>query len=285
MSTEAMQNGADNKTGKFTKMVTALRNRNGNKPWVEASIANLEAAIKGIQNGEIGKFLKFMGSCHKYSLQNQMLISVQHPSSEVVAGANKWRDDYGAWIKAGAKAIWILAPSLIDVRNEITGQKETRCVGFFPVRVFAQDQVDKTIPKLCEAIQGDCGKMDDAYKVAKSLNLVVNEDQKGMAEGSINIETGIVQMKKENSPNMKTKTLFHEIAHWIDLKMAGNPRDGDDAEIVAESAAFVVCQALGLDTLEYSTQYVGCWSSMNCDRIHEMLSRIKHAADEIMDRL
>jgi len=60
-----------------------------------------------------------------------------------------------------------------------------------------------------------------------------------------------------NSPAQRVKTIGHEIAHAL---LHEKFDDRAVAELEAESTAYVVCQALGLDTSDYSFGYVATWA-------------------------
>lgn len=53
------------------------------------------------------------------------------------------------------------------------------------------------------------------------------------------------------------RTLAHEIGHALLHEECDNRAL---AELEAESTAYVVCQALGLDTSDYSSGYVATWA-------------------------
>jgi antirestriction protein ArdC len=80
------------------------------------------------------------------------------------------------------------------------------------------------------------------------------------------------------------KTLAHELAHaLLHEKFDNRPL----AELEAESTAFVVCQALGIDSSDYSFGYVANWAGggdeaiagikASCDRIQKTASTILRA--------
>ena len=52
-----------------------------------------------------------MSRFHKYSVNNTMLIYMQKPDATVVAGFNKWRDQFGRNVLKGEKGIKIIAPT------------------------------------------------------------------------------------------------------------------------------------------------------------------------------
>ena len=65
------------------------------------------------------------------------------------------------------------------------------------------------------------------------------------------------------SEQQTLKTLVHEISHAIlHNKENGIEKDADKhtKEVQAESVAYSVCSALGLDTSDYSFGYIAGWS-------------------------
>lgn len=74
------------------------------------------------------------------------------------------------------------------------------------------------------------------------------------ARGEIHIDSGLPMLQR-------VKTLAHELAHALAGHGLGNDRTPVRvAETVAESVAFLVCDALGLDTSERSFPYVARFS-------------------------
>ena len=85
-----------------------------------------------------------------------------------------------------------------------------------------------------------------------------------------------IRVEAHNTPAQRVKTLAHEIAHAL-LHESYDSRAL--AELEAESMAYVVCQALGIDSSDYSFGYVATWAGggdeatagikASCDRIQK----------------
>ena len=60
-----------------------------------------------------------MSKFHNYSFNNTVLIAMQKPDASLVAGYNKWKDDFERHVKRGEKAIKILAPAPYKVRRQV----------------------------------------------------------------------------------------------------------------------------------------------------------------------
>ena len=57
-----------------------------------------------------------MSKFHSYSFNNTLLIAMQ--GGQLVAGYNKWRDNFHRNVKKGEKAIKILAPAPFKAKKE-----------------------------------------------------------------------------------------------------------------------------------------------------------------------
>ncbi|MGI6622549.1 MAG: hypothetical protein ACOX4T_05340 [Acetivibrionales bacterium] len=65
--------------------------------------------------------------------------------------------------------------------------------------------------------------------------------------------------------------------------MHGEKYPDRKAEVEAESVAFVVCSALGLDTHEYSFEYIATWSSgKELKELKASLTEIEKTSKEIL---
>jgi hypothetical protein len=121
---------------------------------------------------------------------------------------------------------------------------------------------------------------------------VVNHEFEGGTNGDCNHAEHRIRVEVRNSPAQRVKTLAHEIAHaLLHEKFDSRPL----AELEAESTAYVVCQALGIDSGDYSFGYVANWAGgggeaiagikASCDRIQKtaatMLRAFEPAAEEV----
>ena len=70
----------------------------------------LETGIKELYDSEkYVTWLNTMSKFHQYSLNNTILIAMQHPGATMVAGFTQWQKDFERHVKKGSKAIRILA--------------------------------------------------------------------------------------------------------------------------------------------------------------------------------
>jgi hypothetical protein len=98
----------------------------------------------------------------------------------------------------------------------------------------------------------------------------------------------MVRIRPDVSDAQALKTQLHELAHVRLEHGLGECRDPRSRrEVEAESVAYVVRQALGVNTASYSIAYVGCWASEGReeDEVGACASRVVATAHKIVDRL
>ena len=77
------------------------------------------------------------------------------------------------------------------------------------------------------------------------------------------------------------KTLVHELAHAL-LHVNEAPIDRSRQEVEVESVAYVVLQALGLSSDEYSFPYVARWAEGDVEKVKETGERVLECAKGIL---
>lgn len=204
--------------------------------------------------------LEFQSRFHRYSFGNVVLIATQRPEATWVAGFNAWRR-LGRWVRKGESAIWILAPMTYR-RRDGEGTDETPVIrGFKFIPVFDISQTDGAEPpEVCTRLEGDdpaCvyGRL---VSVASSVGFSVQDHDFGSAvNGDCDHRSRTIRVEVANKPAQRVKTLAHEIAHAL---LHADFEDRALAELEAESTAYVVCQALGIDSGRYSFGYLATWA-------------------------
>ena len=82
----------------------------------------LDMLVQELQNPKfidnIDELIKFFSMFHRYSLMNQVLIRIQYPDAELVAGFRKW-ESLGRHVKRGEHGIAIFAPVKEGVHSDI----------------------------------------------------------------------------------------------------------------------------------------------------------------------
>ena len=71
----------------------------------------LDEGLEGFVNSDnFKRYLKTLSAFHTYSSRNVMLISMQMPEAQLVAGFNTWKNKFHRYVKKGEKGIKIIPP-------------------------------------------------------------------------------------------------------------------------------------------------------------------------------
>ena len=92
-----------------------MAEKQNNRERLKEITDRIEAGIQEMfQSGNVKKYeayLRTMGRFHRYSVNNVMLILMQRPDATLVAGYNKWQNQFGRHVMRGEKGITIIAPT------------------------------------------------------------------------------------------------------------------------------------------------------------------------------
>ena len=284
---------------------------------VKEITAQLEAGVKDLFNSErYQDYLKAMSKFHDYSLNNTLLIVMQKPDASLVAGFNKWRDEFERHVKRGEKGIKILAPAPYKIKKElekldpdgkpiigedgkpVTEQKEITVPAFKVVSVFDVSQTDgKEIPDIAvDSLTGSVEQYEDFFKALEQTSPVPVgfERIESGAHGYYHNAEKRIALNEGESELQTVKTLIHEIAHakLHDIDLNAPPEQQQERpsrrtrEVEAESIAYTVCQHFGLDTSDYSFGYVAGWSSdKDIKELKASLETIRATASELITEI
>ncbi|WP_298035246.1 LPD25 domain-containing protein [uncultured Dysosmobacter sp.] len=277
----------------------------------------LEAGIQALFESERYKnYLTAMSKFHNYSFNNTLLIAMQKPDASLVAGYNKWKDDFERHVKRGEKAIKILAPAPYKVRRQVEKldasgktipgpdgkplieEKEITIPAFKVVSVFDVSQTEgREIPDIAvDELTGSVEQYQDFFTALERTSPVpiAFEDIPSGAHGYYHLEDRRIAVQEGMSELQTLKTAIHEIAHAtlhaIDKdatpeELAQRP-DRRTREVQAESVAYTVCQHYGLDTLDYSFGYVAGWSGgKELSELKASLETIRATANELITKI
>ncbi|MHB1870807.1 MAG: ArdC-like ssDNA-binding domain-containing protein [Steroidobacteraceae bacterium] len=250
------------------------------------------AAIKSPETWRAA--LKRQAHFHSYSFGNQLLIVAQCPQASQVAGYVTWQQ-HGRQVRKGEQAIAILAPMLVT-KDKDTEEERKVLVGFRVARVFDVSQTDAipgakvtdpTPPELL-ADAGEAWTLLEAFSFGRGVPIV--REWTGSARGYYAHQPSRkIAVRADLEGPWAVKTEAHEIAHSIlhpEGYAAGeDPKPRDLAELEAESTAFVVLSALGLETPElewYSFGYVAGWHP-DAKAVMAAGERIAKAARAMLD--
>ena len=271
----------------------------------------LEDGLKALQSSDDWqRMLEGMAqvgalSVGRYSFQNQILIWQQRPGTRLAATFQTWKE-HGRFVQEGEKGICILAPIVKKVAEDDADDetKELRPVGFRLVTVFGVEKTDgDALPEVqlpnITADEAFEGSVETLREIALSIdgNPVSGTELRARQEGDPRSALGwynpktkhIVVLTDGQSRAQQFSTLCHEVAHAL-LHPVGDPHDSPEREVEAESTAFVICHALGLDTSKASFPYVAVWASRDRDEdplklIATSGQRITKGATRILDAL
>ena len=272
----------------------------------------LETGIQELFESERYKaYLTTMSKFHSYSFNNTLLIAMQ--GGQLVAGYNKWRDDFHRNVKKGEKAIKILAPAPFKAKKEVqkldaqgrpvmgkdgkpvTEVQEIQVPAFKIVSVFDVSQTEgEPLPSIgVEELTGSVERYREFFKALEQTSPVPIgfEDIPGGSHGYYHLTEKRIAIQEGMSELQTLKTAIHEIAHSklhaIDpeapaIEQADRP-DSRTREVQAESVAYAVCQHYGLDTSDYSFGYVAGWSSgKDLKELKASLETIRATAHELI---
>ena len=240
---------------------------------------HLKEGIKEFLDSDKYKdYLTKMSQLNNYSNRNLRLILAQNPEARQVASFKQWKENFGRHVKKGEKALRIFKPMTKIKKDENNqpildknGKPET--VTFFGlVPVFDVSQTEgKEMPKAAE-VKEQLTDLDYAnlYRalmaIAKENDVSVRfEEMENNKHGYYSVpENQIVLRSNEMNKAQIIKTFLHEMAH-AELHHADNPQKENltrsTAELQAESVAYVVSSYYGIDTSEYSFNYLSGWSA------------------------
>lgn len=257
----------------------------------------IEQGIKEMFESEKYKrYLSVMSRFHRYSVNNQMLIYMQRPDATLVAGFNKWKNQFQRHVKKGEKGITIIAPTPFKKKIEeekldpdtrmpmldqdgkvITEEKEIQIPMFKPVKVFDAAQTEgKPLPQLVSSLSGDVKDYDvfmEALRRTSQVPIIVEPMEPGM-DGYFHLEKQEIFLREGMSQVQTVSAAIHEIAHsrlhnyekMTELADDGETvlvpgeKDRNTEEVEAESISYAVCQYFGIETSENSFGYIATWS-------------------------
>jgi antirestriction protein ArdC len=228
--------------------------------------------------------MKAMSRFHRYSVHNIWLIVSQRPTATRVAGFQTWRT-LGRFVRRGEKGIAILAPIVGRRHDESSEDAELRQVlGFRAVYVFDVSQTDgEPLPESSHA-SGDPGvHRKTIVEAIRARGIVVEfaDDLDGAQGRSYG---GRIEILNGLSPAEEFGTIAHEFAHELLHRAAHGVESRDTRELEAEAVAFVVSQALSIEHLASSRDYIHLYRG-NSDMLMQSLDRIQRTASTILTAL
>lgn len=262
----------------------------------DQALARLIAAVEAGGSEALRAYLAAMARFHRYSFSNVMLIAMQRPDATCVAGFRRWKE-LGRYVRQGEKGIAIVAPMLVrrrreqsdgatatDGSHEQDAQRES-LVRFKAVYVFDVAQTEGApLPEL-HRVNGNPNGMTEklkAFVASRGITLEYS-DALGSADGVS--RGGAVAIRPGLTPADEFAVLVHELAHEMLHRTERRTRTIKTIrETEAEAVAFVVCQAIGLDTHSACSDYIRLYNG-DRETLTESLGLIQKTATDILDAL
>lgn len=268
----------------------------------------LEQGVQNVFSSErYIKYLTFLGKFHSYSWRNSILVFQQKPEATFVAGFNDWKNKHKRYVKKGEKAIKIVAPYYKKFQTEVnvldnhgnpvivngknlTEKKEIEKMLFRVVSVFDVSQTaGEPIPRLTYELQYTVKNYQELFTAISSFSEcpIKFEDIVGGTKGYFDFTEQRIAINNGMSEAQTIKTAIHELTH----SRLHNPNTEDkqenlsryNEEVQAESVAFVVSNHFGIDTSDYSFNYIASWSSgKELEELHQSLEIIQKEANIII---
>lgn len=262
----------------------------------------LEKGIRDTMESEKWKnFLRVQSQFHQYSFNNAMLIYLQRPDATRVAGFNTWKNKFERNVIRGEKGIGILAPCPfkyekdVEVVKKETGEvdiqkKTVEGIRFKKVTVFDIKQTEgKPLPEICQELQGNSVNSVHVIKAIKDISdvPVVEKSIESGAKGYYSPSENIIAIKEGMAMDQVAKTLTHEYVHSILHNTESSVLlDRATKEIQAESIAYIVSNRFGIDTSEYSFEYLANWSSgKDLKELKQSFDLIQKTANKIIEKI
>ena len=264
------------------------------KEQIKVLTEQIETGIQALfQSGDLEKYqayLRTVSRFHRYSVNNQMLIFSQCPHATLVAGYQKWQNQFSRHVLRGEKGITIIAPTPYKIKVEqekldpdtkqplldadgktITEEKEVQIPMFRPVKVFDVSQTDgKPLPEQVKSpIAELTGNVEHYEAFMDALKRVspVPIEMKPLTndlDGFFSPSTQRITLREGMSEVQTVCAAVHEIAHSklhnYAMQPDSQPKDSSTEEIEAESIAYTVCAYFGIETSANSFGYVATWS-------------------------
>jgi hypothetical protein len=227
-------------TAEITHLERRLKIMAENKPTNRERLREItdgiEQGIKELFESEkYMRYLSVMSRFHRYSVNNTMLIYMQKPDATLVAGYNKWKDQFERHVKKGEHGITIIAPTpykkkieeqkldpdtkapILDKDGKIvTEEKEIEIPMFHPVKVFDVSQTDgKPLPELASSLSGNVPNYE-AFMEALRRSAPVPITFEAMAadtDGYFSADHQKIAIRQGMSEVQTVSATVHEIAH------------------------------------------------------------------------
>ena len=218
------------------RRVNIMADKPTNRERLQEITAGIEQGIKELFESEkYMRYLSVMSKFHRYSVNNTMLIYMQKPEATLVAGFNKWKNQFARHVKKGEHGITIIAPTpykkkieemkrdpdthapILDADGKaVMEEKEIEIPMFRPVKVFDVSQTDgKPLPELASSLSGTVPHYE-AFLEALRRSAPVPIEFEAMAanmDGYFSPDRQRIAIRKGMSEVQTVSAAVHEVAH------------------------------------------------------------------------
>ena len=292
-----------------------MAEKQSNKDRLKEITASIEDGIKELfQSENYAQYLQTMSRFHHYSVNNQVLIHMQKPDATLVAGFNKWKNQFGRNVIKGEHGIKIIAPTpfkkkieqekldpdtqlpVLDADGKIVTEEKTIQIPMYrPVTVFDVSQTEgKPLPQLAHDLTGNVANYEmfmEALRRSSPVPISI-EAMNGKMDGYFDLEHQDIAIRKGMSEVQTVSATIHEMAHALlhnrrnateqtaeQIKLSRNTE-----EVQAESISHTVCAYYNIATGANSFGYIASWSKdKTLPELRESLEIINKTAGGLID--
>ena len=275
--------------------------------------ASIEDGIKELfQSESYAQYLQTMSRFHHYSVNNQVLIHMQKPDATLVAGFNKWKNQFGRNVIKGEHGIKIIAPTpfkkkieqekldpdtqlpMLDADGKVITEEKTIQIPMYkPVTVFDVSQTEgRPLPQLAHDLSGNVANYDvfmEALRRSSPVPISIEVMGGGM-DGYFDLEHQDIAIRKGMSEVQTVSAVIHEMAHALlhnrtkDTEEKTPELSRSTEEVQAESISYAVCAYYGIATGDNSFGYIASWSKdKTLPELRESLEVISKTADGLIN--
>ena len=218
------------------RRVKIMADKPTNRERLQEITAGIEQGIKELFESEkYMRYLSVMSKFHRYSVNNTMLIYMQRPDATLVAGFNKWKNQFERHVKKGEHGITIIAPTpykkkieemkrdpdthapILDADGKaVMEEKEIEIPMFRPVKVFDVSQTDgKPLPELASSLSGTVPHYEAFMEaLRRSAPVPIEfEPMAGNMDGYFSSEQQRIAIREGMSEVQTVSAAVHEVAH------------------------------------------------------------------------
>ena len=218
------------------RRVNIMADKPTNRERLQEITAGIEQGIKELFESEkYMRYLSVMSKFHRYSVNNTMLIYMQKSEATLVAGFNKWKNQFARHVKKGEHGITIIAPTpykkkieemkrdpdthapILDADGKaVMEEKEIEIPMFRPVKVFDVSQTDgKPLPELSSSLSGTVPHYEAFLEALRRSAPVPIEFEPMVAntDGYFSPDQQRIAIREGMSEVQTVSATVHEIAH------------------------------------------------------------------------